>query len=314
MPTARAPLPTDLVALVLHDGRRCPNEAITWDRIGKGDAPGPLETAVEQWLSFATGRHTWISVKGKTLRGLASARVRGSKQAWEIDCLIDAAEDDEGVLINLFDRVVADAGRAGAEKVFVRVDASSAALDTALRCGFTVVTTEGLYYRPNPAPVDLRVGDPGWRRRAKADAYGIYRLYNAAAPEPVRRVEAATLGEWIAAQERLSGPRRTQQFVVEREGRIVAWARTALDGDVGRFQVMAAPGEPEILDRVLQAAVLRLAAASALYSLVPLYDGALMARLEELGFGRITELATLARRTAKTVEAPRLAPATHLAG
>ncbi len=309
MPSARAPLPTDLVALVLHDGRRCPNEAITWDRIGKGDAPGPLETAVEQWLSFATGRHTWISVKGRTLRGLASARVRGSKQAWEIDCLIDAADDDEGVLINLLDRVVEDAGRARAEKVFLRLDASSAALDTALRCGFSVVATEGLYYRPNPAPVNPANAEPGWRRRTKADAYGLFRLYNAAVPEQVRRVEAATLGEWLAAQERLSGPRRTHQFVVERDGRVVAWARTAVDGDVGRFQIVVAPGEPELLDRVLHAAILRLTQASALYCVAPLYDGALVRRLEELGFGRITEFAVLARRTAETVKAPRFAPA-----
>lgn len=309
MPSARAPLPMDLVALVLHDGRRCPNEAITWDRIGKGDAPGPLETAVEQWLSFATGRHTWVNVKGRTLRGLASARIRGSRQAWEIDCLIDAAEDDEGVLINLLDRVVADAGRARAEKVFLRVDAASAALDTALRCGFSVVSTEGLYYRPNPAPVDPTRADPGWRRRAKTDAYALYRLYNAAVPESVRRVEAATLAEWLAAQERLSVPRRTHQFVVERDGRVLAWARTAVDGDVGRFQVMAAPGEPEVLDRVLHAAILRLARASALYTLAPLYDGALVRRLEDLGFGRITEFAVLARRTAETVKAPRFVPA-----
>ena len=92
MTSVRTVRPTDLVALVAYDGRVYPNEAVTRDRIGKEMSPHPLETALEQWFSFATGRHTWISVKGATLRGLASARRRGSKAAWELDCLIDAAE------------------------------------------------------------------------------------------------------------------------------------------------------------------------------------------------------------------------------
>ena len=79
MTTARTVRPTDLVALVAYNGRVFPNEAHTLDRIGKEASPHPLETALEQWFSFATGRHTWISVKGATLRGLVSARRRGSR-------------------------------------------------------------------------------------------------------------------------------------------------------------------------------------------------------------------------------------------
>ncbi len=307
MATARAPLPTDLVALVTHDGRQCPNEAITWDRIGKGDSPGPLETAVEQWLSFATGRHTWISVKGATLRGLASARVRGSRLAWEVDCLIDA-DEDEGVLINLLDRVVADAGRARAEKVFLRVDAASAVLDTALRCGFAVVVIEGLYYSPTPVRTEQEPASC-WRRRLRDDLYPLFRLYNASVPESVRRLEAATLNEWVAAQERLGPPRRTQQHVMAEEGQVLAWARTALDGDVGRFAVLASAGRPEDADSALALAVGRLTSASALYTLVPSYHGALAGRLEDLGFGRITECALLARRTTRPAKEPALVPA-----
>ena len=117
-PTARTVLPTDLVALVSYDGRVYANEAMTRDRIGTQDSPHPLETAFEQWFSFATGRHTCVSVKGATLRGLVSARKRGSKQAWEIDCLIDAAEDDDGVLMSLLDQMTEAAGRSGALKIF----------------------------------------------------------------------------------------------------------------------------------------------------------------------------------------------------
>ena len=69
-PSARTVLPIDLVALVSHDGDVYANEAMTRDRVGTGDSPSPLETAFEQWLSFATGRHTCVSVMGATLQGL----------------------------------------------------------------------------------------------------------------------------------------------------------------------------------------------------------------------------------------------------
>src|SRR5713226_10204812 len=119
--TARTVLPTDLVALVSYDGRVYANEAMTRDRIGTEDSPHPLETAFEQWFSFATGRHTCVSVKGPTLRGLVSARKRSGKHAWEIDCLIDAAEGDSGVLMSLLDQITAAAGKSGAMKLFVRL-------------------------------------------------------------------------------------------------------------------------------------------------------------------------------------------------
>src|SRR5437763_1662541 len=102
MTTARPVRPTDLVALVSFDGRVYPNEAHTWDRLGRAtESPRLLESAIEQWFSFATGRHTWISIQGQTIRGVVSARHRGSRLAWEVDCLIVAAEDAEPVALDL---------------------------------------------------------------------------------------------------------------------------------------------------------------------------------------------------------------------
>ena len=134
MTVARAVRPTDLVALVSFDGRVYPNEAKTRERIGKTDtAPHPLERALEQWFSFATGCRTWISIKGATLRGLVSARRRGSAGAWELDCLINAAEDDDAVCLGLLDEALKDATRARVEKVFLRLALESAILPLARR-------------------------------------------------------------------------------------------------------------------------------------------------------------------------------------
>ncbi|MCI0842703.1 MAG: hypothetical protein J4N36_02980, partial [Chloroflexi bacterium] len=121
MTSARHPLPTDIVALVSFDGRVYPNEAKPLDRLGLGnDKPHALETALEQWFSFATGKHTWVSVHGATIRGLISARPRTKRTAWEIEMLINTTDDDS-VWQSLFTRMLSGIGKHGAERIFLRV-------------------------------------------------------------------------------------------------------------------------------------------------------------------------------------------------
>ena len=318
MATVHAGRPTDLVALVAYDGRVYPNEAMTWDRVGAHtSSPHLLETALEQWFSFATGRHAWISVKGATLRGLASARRRGSKAAWEMDCLIDAAEDDPGVLLSLLDRVTRDAGRAGAEKVFLRVPAGSEVAETASRCGFFAYVSQSLLARRNAATASATVAEDqgatsgaGLRRWARADAYPAFRLYNRWAPERVRRVEAPTFREWRAARERISAARGTRQWVIERDDHIVGWLRTVAGDDLARFELQADPSEPQLLDQLIDAALTRLEKNPTLITLVPAYAAGLRDRLLARGFLQEGEFIVLAKRTAKPAKATQLAAAT----
>ncbi len=301
-PDARTVLPTDLVALVSYDGRVYANQAMTRDRIGTQDSPHPLETALEQWFSFATGRHTCVSVKGATLRGLVSARKRGNKQAWEIDCLIDATEGDGSVLMSLLDQITAAAGKSGAMKVFLRLPAGSAVEQDAARCGFLPYVRERIYRKAVEAdsvhavPADLR-------RREKADTYPVFRLYSSVVPEEVRRVEGMTLGEWTAAQDALG---RTTQYVVEADGRITGWLRVAGDGDLGRFDLVAEAG---MVDTLVEAAMAKIANREWIYTLVPEYQPELAGRLESLGFEAGDEYAVLSRRTVRTVKAGANVPA-----
>ena len=303
--------PTDLVALVAFDGRVYPNEAMTRDRLGSEASPHPLETALEQWLSFATGRHTWISVKGATLRGLVSARRRGSKAAWEIDCLIDAAEDDQGVLLSLLDRLATDAGRAGAEKVFLRMPSASDTAITVGRAGFVACQRERLLVREGKVePHALSAPERATLRRwGRADAYATFRLYNRWAPESVRRVEAATFREWNAARERVSPPRQTRQWVVERGGQVAGWLRTGVDGEQGRFDLMADSAAPELLDFLIDVACVRLASHERLLTLVPESAVGLRERLGQRGFEERDSFVVLARRIARPVRMPHLATA-----
>jgi hypothetical protein len=299
---ARTVLPTDLVALVSLDGRVYSNEAMTADRVGTQDSPHPLETAFEQWFSFATGRHTWISVKGPTLRGLISARKRGSKLAWEVDCLINAAEDDSGVLMSLLDQVTAAAGRSGALKVFLRLRSGSFTERAASRCEFAAYRRERVYRRSN-ADGRQHNAPEGLRRREKADLYKLFQLYNGVVPAPYRQIEAMTYAEWSAAQEHLG---RTTHYVLERDGRVHGWLRVAGDGDIGRFDIL---GEQDVLDDLVEGALAKVANRATAYALIPEYDSALAGRLENAGFEPDDEFTVLCRRTVHVVKEPKPVPA-----
>ena len=308
MANARTVRPTDLVALVSYDGHVYPNAALTRDRIGTEASPHPLETALEQWFSFATGRHTWISIKGATLRGLASARRRGSKSAWEVDCLIDAADDDDTVLSGLLDQVVTDAARGGAEKIFLRVQAASPVVEAAVRCGFAPYLKERLFASRSPDENRSASDQHKLRRWSKSDAFPTFRLYNRWAPETVRRVEAATFREWQHARERVSPRRGTQQRVIEINDNIAGWLRTAADGEIGRFDLMADPANEDLLDALIDGALVRLREQAAVFTLVPEFASGLSQRLEQRGFSAQGEYAVLARRTTKPIDLPQLTP------
>jgi hypothetical protein len=325
MPIARTVLPTDLVALVSYDGRVYPNEAQTRDRIGSSkSAPHPLESALEQWFSFATGRHTWISVKGATLRGLVSARRRGSRSAWEIDCLIDATGGEQSIVMSLLDEAVAEAGRNGVEKLFLRLAADSDALRLAGGCGFAAYTREHLYFYEGALPARQTPAEPlPLRRRTRHDAYPLYQLYNAAVPEPVRRIEAVTFNEWTAAQERHWLGARSIQLVFEEAGsgqrgtppggdsavRLGAWLRSARSGDIGRFDLLVHPRRYDSVDALVDAALARLARASTFYALVPEYLEPVARALMCRGFREGPQFVALAKRTTVPAKAPQLAPA-----
>lgn len=301
-PTARTVLPTDLVALVSYDGRVYANEAMTLDRIGTHDSPHPLETAFEQWFSFATGRHTWISVKGPTLRGLVSARKRGSRLAWEIDCLINAEDNDNGVLMSLLDQVTEAAGKSGALKIYLRVPSGSALETGAARCAFVPYRYERVYRAP-VADLEPAASLAVLRRRTKADMYPLFQLYNAVVPEQVRRAEGATLAEWTAAQE---GIGRATQYVCDNEGRVDGLVRVAGDGDIGRFDILARDGE---LDGLLATAIARIANREVAYALVPHFQDGLARRLEALGFvADEDEYTVLSRRTVRPVKSSATVP------
>ncbi len=294
--SARYPLPTDLVALVSFDGRVYPNEAKPWDRLGLTERrPHPLETALEQWFSFATGKHTWVSVRGATIRGLISARRRAKRSVWEVEVLINA-DEDKGVCLSLLTRMLAGVGKLGAERVFLRLSEDSALVDVTRQAGFFPYCRQTLYAAEGLDPVD----DPGvsLRPRAKGDAFGIFQLYGHAAPARVRAAEGATFREWQAALEPWHG--HPVELVLEEDGVITGWLRL-LPAQPGRF-LMIGRSQFHGQDALVRAAAARLHGCRSLLCLVPDYDTALARALSRLGFHPAGRYLSLAKRLVKPAQ------------
>ena len=295
MTSARKPLPTDLVALVTFDGRVHPNEAKPLERLGLDDRAHPLETAIEQWFSFATGKHTWVSVRGTSIRGLVSARERAKRSAWEVDALIDV-DGDEGTVLSLLSRMTAGVMKQKAERVFLRLDGDSHLSQAVRKAEFFPYARETLYRLDGKPNVQLT--EVPFRPREKPDLMGAFQLYSHTVPANVRAIEGATFREWQAAQESWGG--RTTELVLEEDGIITAWLRV-VSGQTGRFALIAR-SERWSVQEVVQAALARLQKSRRVLCLVPDYDGGLASSLGSLGFEPVAAYATYARRLVKPVE------------
>src|SRR3972149_5745718 len=67
---------------------------------------------------------------------------RAKRSAWEVDCLINA-DEDRSIAGSLLERMAADVGRQGAERVFLRVAADCSLVG--------IARAAGLFCYPRPA-------------------------------------------------------------------------------------------------------------------------------------------------------------------
>ncbi|MFQ5473391.1 MAG: hypothetical protein ACE5FA_10975 [Dehalococcoidia bacterium] len=294
MSSARRPLPTDIVALVSFDGKVHPNEAKPLDRLGLHDRTHALEEALEQWFSFATGKHTWVSVKGATIHGLVTARPRRKRSAWEVEILIDA-DDDKTVVNSLFNRMVSGVLRAGAERVFLRLDADSPLIESARSVGFFTYQDQTLFRLSRSPTADAP--DLPMRRREKKDHLGIFQLYGRVAPANVRAVEGATLREWQAAQEKWGG--RPRDFILESDGVIGAHVRI-VGGPTGRIAILAEGGR-NTADDLVRFALSRLKRSTSVLCLASGHDWAVARALQDAGFEPDSRYTVLAKRLTRPI-------------
>jgi len=273
------------------------NEAQTWERLGLEEARFRLlESTLKQWLPLADRRDTWIAVRGLRVCVLASVRRRCGPSAWEVDHLV-ASQGDEALCLMLLEQLSQGLGRAGVEKVFLRLKADSPLLETIRQAGFFPYLKERLL-AIDRAPQGLEPGKLSLRERTLADALPLFHLYNAAVPAAVRRNEAVTLREWVSVQEK----GHCQHLIAAGTDGPTALLRISKSNRAGRFSLLTQRRQDVPLDYLLAAAVNYLASRRPIFCLVPEYQKAVARRLEELGFRAVAEYVVLVNRLVRPVE------------
>jgi hypothetical protein len=297
MNTTRSVRPTDLVALVSLDGRVYLNEAWTWERLGdRSDRSGLFDSGIGSLISFAARRRTWVTVQGQTIRGLVSVRPRAGRGTWEIDRLVVSTEDEFRVA-ELFERVSSAAARAGVGRIFLRLETGSDCSGPARRAGFAAYLQENLLRADGallgePLPDGLLVD-----AYQSADAFSLYRLYNAAAPEGVRRVEAPTFQQWMAAEECSGCGRSSCDYVVRRGSEAMARLQAARSRGVVRMEISANPAADHVVPGLVDLASAFAETKRPLYCLVPSYAGGVEHCLRQTGFALDSQYVVYMKRT-----------------
>ncbi len=292
MSPARPARPTDLVALVTFAGEVRPNQAVTRDRLGKPPgAPRPLSAAIEQWLHL--GRQTWVSVQGRSIVGIATARELSTPSAWEVDTLIDAG-DDPAVVADLLRQAAQAAARASVTHVLLRTPSDAPAAQQAPRAGFAKALDERLW----GGHLQIEASLEGVRPWREDDDLACFQLYGRALPVTARSVLAMTREELTAVDER-----RWHEcggaYIAEHEGRITGLTRIARSG--GQFSLMVEPGQPEASRALLGAVAARLAKTAVQRTLIPACGSEEERAAREAGMEPGNEFTLFCHRTARPV-------------
>lgn len=304
--------PLDLVALVTFDGEVAENQAVTRDRLGRPpEAPHPLSAAIEHWLG--RGRHTWVSLRGRELRGIATARdltprswgigrlrrSSGVGRAWEIDALIDAdagwITGETSVLADLLRQAGAAATNDRVSHVLLRTRWDSPAAREAQRVGFRFARLERLWTgtldgEANEAKAEIEV-----REACEADEMALFQLYNRATPVETRAVLAMTLDEYRALRERRWAGRHPAVLVATGEDRIVGSLRFNAGAKLAQFELFVDPGSPGAAGALLDAA--RPLHGASVVTLVDASAGAVESLLRRRALEPSEEYALLCRRS-----------------
>jgi hypothetical protein len=295
---ARSLLPTDLLSLVAHSGLSYQNQAWPRERLGSSDQAA-LSVVRDQLLAFARRRSAWVSVRRQRMLGLVGARQRGGSEGWEVDYLIDATKD-QSVAGKMLEHAISEAGKDGAQKLFLRIATQSPIFRATSAAGFVAYQEERLYVREG------WLGEPplNLRQALASDSYPLFRLYCAATPESTRRYEAATFTEWHASLERKWAKGGTH-LVHEQDGALRASVRAARLPQGLMVDLLLDPtADNEAVGLVAAAAAATGAQDESMYVLVP-FSSAAPGHLEQAGFRGQGDFVSLMRRTARPLSLPK---------
>jgi hypothetical protein len=294
---------TDIAVLLLFLGKSPVNEARMRDRLTSKEvellAAGPL---LRGCLISDDKRCSFVCVHRGFVQALVSLRRCRGPSAWMVERLL-LSPGYEGLCVDLLGRLAFTGGKLKAERLFLRLDSSSPAVDMAKQAGFNHYLTEYLYCLEEARQTEPAESRLALRPKSSADEHSLFRLYSAAAPHQVRCAEGMTLQEWSQIRDKDA----TSELVLEKGGEISAWVRIRLGRTAGRFEIVTDLGADE-LGQLVNHSLAVLKGRHPMYCLVPEFQQQLRRILEERGFYQVAAYSCLSKQLAVRVHEPQLVP------
>ena len=295
--------PLDVIRWTLQSNRDTSNRVCALGGLGgqKTDTPS-LIAASKAAVSPSRRRLTWVLCEGVQVVSVATTQRRSGPRSWEITHLFLTEMHDQ--LPELLEKLSQTAAAHGGERVFIRLPQEDTLVDVARHCGFFPSVTEVLYKidlgRNRRLAADPTESSSGLRKKRPEDEHDLFRLYNAATPTGIRQAFGMTFGQWQASCEPLPG--RCDEYVLEEDGAVKGWVRTASRSGTGHLGAMVHPDDEGRLSDLVAMGMRRLRRADSVYAMVPEYETHLQRVLDFQGFIPVGQYVTSVKSTAVKAE------------
>lgn len=256
-------------------------------------------------LRFQRSSIAWVSSTGRKVSGLVSARPCSGPTVWWVDHMV-VQHQDETSGYGLLDKVAAQAGSRGAQRIFLALPEEWHLQETARHCGYLPCVQ--IFQLALPGRSTLIGVDPetGFRDRQSGDDHALFRLYNATTPTGVRSGFGMTMQQWKDAQE--TSTRRTKEFVLDQDGEIKAWVRLDHSRRVTRVR-MTVHGDWKGEQMSLVSFILKERGLRALRWDVPEYQEDLRIILKHVGLEDLASYRVMIKPLTVRVTERKMAPA-----
>ncbi len=287
-----------------------PDTAVTRSRLaGRGRPGSSLGVLLAQGLSKRAPRHAVVVTNQGKVLGFGIVTRRRGASCWEVERL-EVARDAESAWPELLEGLGGPVSIQGGQRLILRL-AEGSALDRAAReAEFKPYCHEEHFVLAARVHTPGREDDaPGVRLAVDDDEFGLYQLYRAASPPPVREAEGLTVDQWKESRPLLTGWRTQGQYVFEREGRIAGWAAVSRRGSAAMIEILSTDAKGEAAGALTGAALQGALGASAVSCLVPGYQQVVASALIARGFVKRASHVLYVKHVTARVRQPEIAMA-----